>query len=73
VECATRGVVVSHAPWARHGSGFTRSFEDTVAWLAVRTDKTTLSSLLRIAWRSVGAIVERVYESAKKTHSPLAV
>lgn len=71
VECATHGVVVSHAPWARHGSGFTKSFEDTVAWLAVRTDKTTLSSLLRIAWRSVGAIVERVYESAKKSCSPL--
>jgi transposase len=71
VKCATHGVVVCHAPWARHGSGFTQSFEDTVAWLAVRTDKTALSSLMRIAWRSVGAIVERVCESAKAKRSPL--
>lgn len=72
VKCATHGVLVSHVPWARHGSGFTRSFEDTIAWLAVRTDKTTLASLLRIAWRTVGAIVERVYESASAKRSPLA-
>ena len=72
VRCAEHGVVVAHVPWARHGSGFTQSFEDTVAWLAVRTDKTALSSLLRIAWRSVGAIVERVCESATAARPPLA-
>ncbi len=70
VRCATHGVHVAHVPWARHGSGFTRTFEDTVAWLAVRTDKTALASLLRIAWRSVGAIVERVCESAIAVRSP---
>lgn len=70
VRCAEHGVIVSHAPWARHGSGFTRSFEDTVAWLAVRTDKTTLSSLLRIAWRSVGAILERVSAEMRALRDP---
>jgi hypothetical protein len=27
-------VVVARVPWARHGSGFIRAFEDQVAWLA---------------------------------------
>jgi transposase len=70
VRCAEHGVLVSHAPWARHGSGFTKSFEDTVAWLAVRTDKTSLASLLRIAWRSVGAILERVSAEMRTLRDP---
>lgn len=32
----------------------------SVAWLAAKTDKTAVERLLRIAWRTVGAIVERV-------------
>jgi transposase len=47
-------------PFARAGSGFTRDFEHLVAWLASRTDKTTITRLVRIAWRTVGRIVERV-------------
>lgn len=60
VRCPEHGVVVAAVPWARHRSSFTRTFEDHAAWLAVRTDKTTVSSLLRVAWRSVGSIIERV-------------
>jgi transposase len=41
---------------------FTEAFEELVAYLARATDKTTVSALLGIAWRSVGAIVERVVE-----------
>jgi hypothetical protein len=33
-----------------------------VAYLARATDKTTVSTLLGIAWRSVGAVVERVVQ-----------
>lgn len=65
-------MLVQRVPWARHGSGFTRVFEDHVAWLAVRTDKTTLASLLKVAWRTVGAIVERVAESMRKVRDPFA-
>jgi transposase len=72
VECAEHGVVVAQVPWARHGSDFTSTFENTIAWLAVRTDNTTLSGLMRIAWRTVGAIVERVYTEARKSSPPLA-
>jgi transposase len=31
------GVVVARVPWARARTGFTRAFEDLIAWLAVKT------------------------------------
>jgi transposase len=65
VRCREHGVLVQRVPWARHRSTFTRAFEDQVAWLAVRTDKTTLSGLLKIAWRSVGRILARATQSMK--------
>jgi transposase len=60
VRCAEHGVIAARVPWARHGSWFTRAFEDQVAWLAVHTDRTTVSALARIAWRTVGRILGRV-------------
>jgi transposase len=47
-------------PWARPGARFTRDFEDTVAYLAQRTDKTTITRLLRCSWEAVAAVVVRV-------------
>ncbi len=49
VSCARHGVVVAQVPWARHGSWHTRPFEDTVAWLACVTSKTTICELMRIS------------------------
>jgi transposase len=46
--------------WARPGARMTRDFEDVVAWLAQRTDKTTICRLLRTTWETVADIVERV-------------
>jgi transposase len=60
VTCPDHGVVVAQVPWARHGSGHTRDFDDTVAWLAVHTSKSSVVELMRIAWRSVGSILTRV-------------
>jgi transposase len=54
-------VLVAAVPWARHDSRFTSSFEDQVAWLAVNTSKTAVAELMRIAWRTVGAIITRVW------------
>ena len=42
------------------GARFTRDFEDVVAWLAQRTDKTTIPRLLRCSWAAVTAITVRV-------------
>lgn len=60
LRCPDHGVRVEGVPFARWGSGFTRDFEDLVAWLAARMDKTTVTRLLRIAWRTVGKIIARV-------------
>jgi len=43
-----------------NGAGHTRDFDDLAAWLAVRTSKSAVRELLRIAWRTVGSIVARV-------------
>ncbi len=60
VRCPQHGVVVAAVPWARHGAGHTQAFDDTVAWLAVQCSKTAVTELMRIAWRTVGAIITRV-------------
>jgi len=64
VRCPEHGVVVAAVPWARHGAGHTRAFDDSAAWLAVRTAKTAVVQLLRISWRTVGRIVTRVSAEA---------
>jgi transposase len=66
VTCRRHGVVVCAVPWARHDSRFTRTFEDQIAWLAVNTSKTAVAELMRVAWRSVGAILERVAADAMR-------
>jgi len=71
VACREHGVVVVSVPWARHGARHTRVFEDTVAWMATRTSKSTLEVLLRIAWRTVGAIVTRVVAEGVAARDPL--
>ena len=55
-----RIVRLEPVPWARPGAPYTRDFEDVVAWLAQQMAKTPIAGLLRIAWDSVGRIVERV-------------
>jgi transposase len=60
VACRDHGVVVAAVPWARHHAGHTRFFDDQVAWLAVATSKTAVTQLMRVAWRTVGAIITRV-------------
>ena len=60
VDCARCGVTTEMVPWAAAGSGFTHAFEEVVAYLAQRTDKTTVSTMMAIAWKTVGPILERV-------------
>jgi transposase len=57
---AVCGVTTEWVPWAEGDTGFIGPFEDKVAHLAQRTDKTTVTRLMRIAWATVGRIVERV-------------
>ena len=71
VTCREHGVIVASVPWARHGARRTLVFEDTVAWMATRTAKSTLEVLLRIAWRTVRAIVTRVVAEGVAARDPL--
>jgi transposase len=64
VRCAEHGVTVAAVPWARHGAGHTRAFDDLVAWFTTRMSKTALASYLRVGWATVGAIIARVMADA---------
>ncbi len=66
VSCREHGVVVAAVPWARHGAGHTYAFDEQVAWLATQASKTTVTALMRIAWRTVGAIITRVWADTEK-------
>ncbi len=57
-------VVTEMVPWARPGARFTSDFEDVVAWLAQRTDRTSITRLMRCSWEAVTAIIERVVTDA---------
>ncbi|ACU77363.1 transposase IS204/IS1001/IS1096/IS1165 family protein [Catenulispora acidiphila DSM 44928] len=61
VSCRDCGVVTCHIPWARAGAGHTADFDHHIAWLATNASKTTVATLARIAWRTVGAIITRVW------------
>jgi transposase len=65
VDCPTHGPTVVGVPWARHGAGHIYAFDDQVAWLAVHTSRTAVGELMRIAWRTVGAICARVAADAR--------
>ncbi len=68
VDCPRCGVVVEHLPWANVSSWFTRPFEDHVGYLAQRSDKTTVSALMRIAWTTVGDIIQRVVKRHQRSN-----
>jgi len=68
LSCPVHGVRTEGVPFARAGSGFTRDFERLVAYLASRTDKSTICRLVRINWRTVGRIIERVTRDELDPH-----
>jgi transposase len=72
VDCPRHGPTVVQVPWARHGAGHTHAFDETVAWLAVQCSKTAVTELMRIAWRTVGAIVARVWADTERLHDRFA-
>ena len=72
VSCRTHGVVVASVPWARHDAGHTYAFDDQVAWLATQASKSTVTELMRIAWRTVGSIIARVWADIDAQHDRFA-
>jgi transposase len=70
VSCPEHGPTVAQVPWARHGAGHTREFDDQAAWLVTHTPKSAVSELMRIAWRTVGSIIARVVADGRATRDP---
>ena len=58
---------MGRSPGAKH----TWLFEDTCAWLAAHTAMSVLTIMLRIAWRTVAAIVTRVVADGRDTNDLL--
>ncbi|WP_299933074.1 ISL3 family transposase [uncultured Nocardioides sp.] len=72
VRCPEHGPTVAAVPWARHGTGHTYVFDEQVAWLATQCSKTAVTELMRIAWRTVGAIITRVWADVEALHDRFA-
>ena len=60
LRCPEHGALVEGVPFARDGARFTRDFENLVAWLVTKTDKTATCRLTRIDWQTIGRVIERV-------------
>jgi transposase len=61
IDCrACDRVRTEEVPWARPGARCSRDFEDMIAWLAQRMDKSAIATLMRCAWRTVDATVRRL-------------
>ena len=72
VRCRDHGPTVAAVPWARHTAGHTYAFDEQVAWLATQCSKTAITQLMRIAWRTVGAIITRVWADVEAVHDRFA-
>ena len=59
VTCPEHGVRAGRVPWARHGSRYTRDFEDWVACLAAGCRVPAHSRIARAGWRGVGGVCGR--------------
>lgn len=72
VYCPECGRTVEQVPWARDPRArSTEAFDERVAYLAQRTDKTSIVSLMRITWETVGRCITRVVERLRP-EAPLA-
>ncbi len=72
VSCPRHGPTVRQVPWARHGAGHTRAFDAQVAWLATQCSKSAVVELMRVAWRTVGSIISRVWADIEAVHDRFA-
>jgi transposase len=70
VDCPEHGVTVAQVPWARHGAGHTRDFDDQEAWLATHTSKSAVAELMRVSWRSAVWIITRVVADGRAAKDP---
>ena len=61
VRCPEHGVHAAGVPWAFPHSEFTRTFDMTVTWMALRLSKSAVASYMRIKWDTVGRCIHRAH------------
>jgi len=66
VNCPRCGVRAELVPWADPDSQFSYAFEQQTAYLAQKCDRTSVSTTMRIAWYTVGTIIERVVKRERR-------
>lgn len=71
VACPRCGTTTEMVPWADPKSRFSHSFEQTLAYLAQHSSKTVVSTMMRVSWQTVGAVVARVVKK-RLPDDPLA-
>ena len=72
VYCPSCGRSAEQVPWASDPRArFTVEFDQHVAFLAQRNDKTTVQNLMRITWETVGRCVDRAVRLLRP-QNPLA-
>lgn len=59
VRCPKHGIHTEQVPWAYHHSKFTKDFEQQTAYYALHLNKSEVSKIMRINWRTVGDILSR--------------
>jgi len=69
VNCPNHGIVTAMVPWAYPGSGFTKEFDLTVAWLATYLPRSTVSNYMRIDWATVGRCISRTLNDIEPERS----
>lgn len=69
IECPEHGVLVADVPWAYPGSGFTKDFDLTVAWLAIHLPRSAVSEYMRIDWETVGRCINRALNDLEPERS----
>ena len=68
VGCPEHPVVVAAVPWARHGAGHTRTFDDTTAWLAAHPLSINFwsgSTMQKCCERRIGRCLRAVYSRSQ--------
>ena len=62
VKCPECGALNEWVPWADGESRFTQDFNNEVAWLAGRMNKSAIATFLGIDWRTVGNCVKAAHD-----------
>jgi transposase len=65
LACPDCGVKTEAVPFARCGSRFTKSFEDSCVWLCRHAPASVVSRFMRVDWATVGRMLGRLWSEQR--------